>query len=256
MFRWYRDWRHQRILNRSSISDDDWSRAFGRLPLLQRLDADDSQELRRLTILFLHEKRLHGMGSVRLGLDMQLVIALQACLPILRLGLDWYDGWVSVLVYPDEFAVEHEWMDEDGVMHRVRRPLSGEAWQDGPVILSWNDVHHAGHVDGENLVIHEFAHKLDMRNGVANGYPPLHSDMSPQAWSTVFSDAFAHFQSVASRQDPLPFDDYAAESPAEFFAVVSEVFFEQPARIERHYPAVYEQLRRFYRQDPLSRTVA
>lgn len=252
MLRWYRQWRRGRTINRSPVTAAQWADAYRRLPLLDRLSDAERAALRELAILFLHGKRLHGLGGLQLRTDMQLLIALQACLPILRLGLDWYDDWVSVLVYPSGFAPQHEWTDEAGVVHQLRRPLSGEAWQDGPVVLSWNDVQHAGSIDGHNLVLHEFAHKLDMRNDVANGFPPLHGDMRPADWSQAFNAAFADFQAREQGHQALPFDDYAAESPAEFFAVVSEVFFEQPQRIRRHYPAVYEQLRLFYRQDPLA----
>jgi len=247
-----RRWRDGRIIARSPLTPGEWADAFARLPLLDRLTDAERVALRELAILFLHRKQLHGVGSVSLSRDMTLVIALQACLPILKLGLDWYDGWTSVLVYPDDFAVQHDEVDEAGVVHRVRRSLSGEAWQDGPVILSWNDVYHAGAIDGHNLVIHEFAHKLDMRNGVANGFPPLHGGMSAGEWSRVFSQAFADFQVREQHHRRLPFDGYAAESPAEFFAVLSEVFFERPDTIHTDYPAVYAQLRDFYRQDPLS----
>jgi Mlc titration factor MtfA (ptsG expression regulator) len=252
MLRWFRQWREKRIVARSTVTQAQWSQAFAQLPLLNNLGDDERDQLRRLAILFLDAKRLHGLGGLQLGTDRQLLIALQACLPILRLGLDWYDDWVSVLVYPGGFAPEHEWVDETGVVHRVRRPLSGEAWQDGPVILAWDDTCHAGDIDGSNLVIHEFAHKLDMRNGDANGYPPLHSDMRPEQWTEAFSTAFADFAAREERRQPLPFDDYALESPAEFFAVVSEVFFEQPERVQRYYPMVYRQLSLFYRQDPLA----
>lgn len=253
MFAALRRWRQQRILARSTVTVDCWERAFDRLPLLDSLAPAEHDALRDLATLFLHHKRLHGVGSVVLHQDMKLVIALQACLPILKLGIDWYDGWHSVLVYPDEFTVEHEEMDDTGVVHRVRRNLAGEAWDDGPVILSWNDVYHAGEVDGYNLVIHEFAHKLDMRNGQANGFPPLHADMSAQAWTAAFTAAYADFEQRERHGQQVPFDAYAAESPGEFFAVISEVFFEQPQVVRTHYPQVYEQLRSFYRQDPLAR---
>ena len=251
MFDRLKHWWRQRLIRRSTITPAQWQQAFARLPLLQWLDGTERDALRELAILFLQRKSLQGVGTVTLNTDMTLVIALQACLPILRLGLDWYDGWVSVLVYPGDFSPQRTRVDEAGVVHNYRDRLAGEAWQDGPVILSWNDVYHAGAIDGHNLVIHEFAHKLDMRNGVANGFPPLHTGMSAVTWSAVFSAAFADFQARQQHHKRLPFDGYAAESPAEFFAVLSEVFFERPDAIHADYPAVYQQLRDFYRQDTL-----
>lgn len=253
MFAAFERWRRRRIQRRSDIDAGQWQRAFDRLPLLDSLSDGERTRLRELATVFLHDKQLQGVGSVVLNRDMELVIALQACLPILALDLDWYRDWRTVLVYPDDFTVEHEEMDEAGVVHRVRRSLAGEAWQQGPVILSWNDVYHAGEIDGYNLVIHEFAHKLDMRNGQANGFPPLHPDMSPHAWTEAFSAAYDDFARRERHHRHLPFDAYAAESPAEFFAVISEVFFEQPGVIRTTYPAVYVQLCAFYRQDPLAR---
>lgn len=257
MFDRLKHWWRQRLIRRSTITPAQWQQAFARLPLLQWLDGTERDALRELAILFLQRKSLQGVGTVTLNTDMTLVIALQACLPILRLGLDWYDGWVSVLVYPGDFSPQRTRVDEAGVVHNYRDRLAGEAWQDGPVILSWNDVYHAGEIDGHNLVIHEFAHKLDMRNGVANGFPPLHGDMARAEWTDVFSAAFADFQArAAAGRAALPFDRYGAQSPAEFFAVLSEVFFELPAMIEHHYPAVYRLLCAFYRQDPLARMAA
>lgn len=253
MFRFLQRWRQQRILRKARWTEGQWVRAFTHLPLLHGLDAGQTARLRELATVFLYDKQLQGLGSVSLTPEMRMVIALQACLPILELGYDWYDGWQTVLVYPDDFAVVHDEVDEAGVVHRVRRHLAGEAWHDGPVILSWNDVREAGAVDGYNLVIHEFAHKLDMRNGAANGFPPLHAGMDARAWANDFSEAFDDFRHREQHHETLPFDGYAAESPGEFFAVLSEVFFEQPAAIKRPYPAVYRHLCDFYRQDPLAR---
>jgi Mlc titration factor MtfA (ptsG expression regulator) len=248
-----KQWWRQRIIDQSPITDEQWREAFSRLPLLKRLTEQEKLELRHLAVLFLHKKTLEGARGVQINESMSLIIALQACLPVLKLGLQWYQGWVSVIVYPDAYAPEHTYTDEAGVVHRVRRPLSGESWLRGPVILSWNDTLHSGAIDGHNLVIHEFAHKLDMLNGAANGYPPLHRGMSTTDWSTAFGNAFAQFEKQWQAGLPLPFDGYAAESPAEFFAVLSEIFFEQPERIAAVYPDVYAQLKVFYRQDPLEK---
>ena len=184
---------------------------------------------------------------------MTLVIALQACLPVLNLGLGGYGGWVSVIVYPTGFAPKRVFTDEYGVQHSVQSGLSGESWQRGPVVLAWDATENAGIIDGHNLVIHEFAHKLDMQNGIANGFPPLHIGMASAEWVEALSVGFDDFQYKCNHGKPIDIDCYASTSPAEFFAVLSEVFFERPIVIQQHYAAIYEQLRLYYRQDPLVR---
>ena len=160
-------------------------------------------------------------------------------------------------------------MDEAGVIHLTNDPMAGEAWLGGPVILSYEDVALAAdealRVAGYNVVIHEFAHKLDMRNGEPNGFPPLHAEMSVAAWKRAFTSGYEDFcrrvetaerlpeRRMEEALDELPIDPYAAESPSEFFAVGSEAFFETPELLAAAYPAIYEQLRLFYRQDPLAR---
>ena len=142
-------------------------------------------------------------------------------------------------------------------MHHAVEPASGESWLGGPVILSWEDTVAAMAgteiSQGYNVVIHEFAHKLDMLNGEANGFPPIHPDMSQQAWSEAFSKAYADFCRSIDEGEMMEIDPYAAESPAEFFAVISEAFFEIPLSVRIHFPAVYEQLALFYRQNPAQR---
>ena len=253
MFRLIRDWLERGVLERSTITQADWDAAFRSLPLLDRLADEEKVRLRRLAILFLHRKSIAGAHGLEITRPMALIVALQACLPILELGLDAYDGWTTIIVYPSGFAPERVIYDEYGVEHYVRDELSGEAWEQGPVLLSWDDTEYAGYEDGFNLVIHEFAHKLDMQNGDANGFPPLHRDMDPKAWTRIFSEGFEDFERCCERGDDLGIDCYAASSPAEFFAVLSEIFFERPDLLQRHYAAIYQQMRRYYRQDPLAR---
>lgn len=243
-------WRRRRLLQRHALPDAEWSAAVAALPLLRRLSADERQRLRELATLFLHEKDVSGAVGYRLRQDVRLKIAAQACLPILNLGLEYYAGWVSVIVYPDEFVPEHEYMDESGVVHVTRDVMIGESWERGPVILSAADAERSGNVDGVNVVIHEFAHKLDMLNGRADGFPPLHAGMSSAAWSHAFSTAYEDFCARVDAAEDTAIDPYAAENPAEFFAVLSEVFFELPQVLQQEYPAIYRQLSAFYRQDP------
>jgi len=245
--RWWRN----RIIARAPLDSAQWQRTLERLPFLRGLSAVERERLRQCVILFLHHKSIHGAGGLELDREMQLLIAAQACLPILNLDIDYYRGWVEVIVYPDEFVPRVQYTDDAGVVHTQREPHAGEAWLQGPVILSWADV--APSADGVNVVVHEFAHKLDMLNGDANGFPPLHGGMNREAWSHAFGSAYADFCRgvVAGREDAI--DPYAAESPGEFFAVLSEAFFETPRAVIDLYPRVYDQLRLFYRQDPAAR---
>ena len=249
MFKILKKWRQQRIITRNTISPGNWDKAVAQLSLLDYLSGEEKKTLQDLAILFLHEKEFFGAQGLEVSEEMTLLIALQACLPILHLGIDWYSGWSSIIVYPASFAPERTVMDEFGVAHNTRSELSGEAWQRGPVVLSWNHVEHAGIKDGHNVVIHEFVHKLDMQNGAADGFPPMHTDLNSKNWSKVFTDAFEDFQ-----HNPKPgLDRYAATAPAEFLAVLSEVFFEKPGLLRDTYPNVYESLSLFFKQDPIKR---
>jgi hypothetical protein len=254
MFAFIKDWLDRRVIAASAITPAQWQMAFRALPLLDGLGAGETRRLRHLAILFLHRKSIEGAHGLAITQSMALIIALQACLPVLALGLDCYDGWSTIIVYPSGFAPERVLRDEYGVEHHTRDALSGEAWQRGPVILAWDETEHAGFVDGHNLVIHEFAHKLDMQNGEANGFPPMHRNMDPEAWTRAFSAGFADFERRCERGDHFGIDCYAATSPAEFFAVLSEIFFERPELLQRHYGLIYEQMKLYYRQDPLTRT--
>ena len=186
---------------------------------------------------------------------MKIAIAAQACILILNLGLDYYRDWVEVIVYPDEFVPGREYRNEHGLVQRDNHAYAGQAWLHGPVILSWASVSTAWKNDGVNVVIHEFAHKIDMLNGDANGFPPLHADMNRQQWSETFTAAYEDLCRRVDQNEKADLDEYACESPGEFFAVVSETFFERPQMLERAYPAIYSQLSLFFRQDPLGRRV-
>ncbi|MCB1876948.1 MAG: zinc-dependent peptidase [Chromatiales bacterium] len=250
--KWLRERRRRRILSSFNWSQQAWDEVVPELAVLDPLPARDLIRLRDLATLFVHEKDLYGVRGLELTEPMQLAIALQACLPILALGMDWYRGWHSVVVYPEGFWSPREHIDEAGVLHEELRPLIGEAWESGPVILSWADVLGSGERDGENLVIHEFAHKLDMADGVVNGMPPLHKGLSRQAWIDDFTAAYDDLCERVDRDEPTGIDPYASEAPDEFFAVVSEAFFEIPEILNLAYPQVYRHLRDFYRLDPLA----
>ncbi|MEN8763885.1 MAG: M90 family metallopeptidase [Thiogranum sp.] len=249
MFKLFKAWRRQRIIKRSTVSSGSWEDAFQQLPLLDHLSEEERSRLRRLAILFLHEKSFVGAHDLEVSEEMRLLIALQACLPILQLGIDWYSGWTTIIVYPAGFAPKREVVDEFGLVHTVKDELIGEAWQRGPVILSWKDTETAGKLDGRNVVIHEFIHKLDMLNGAADGFPSMHNRSDAKDWSETFTAAYADFQN-----NPKPgLSRYGATAPAEFLAVLSEVFFEKPGLLNDAYPKVYEALSLFFKQNPVQR---
>lgn len=249
----FEKFRRRRILSRAALPEDLWRRVCAELPLLRGLSPEDLERLRDLAVLFLHTKDVSSAAGLELDDEMRLLIAAQACLPVLNLDLDWYDGWEEVIVYPAEFVPVHEYTDEAGVVHASRHPLAGEAWPQGPVILSWEDACRSGEADGINVVIHEMAHKLDMLNGSADGFPPLHREMRAQDWTRAFTEAYEDFQARVDAGEETAIDPYAAEHPAEFFAVLSEAFFEIPDVLLDGYPQVYRQLAGFYRQEPVVR---
>lgn len=246
-----------------------WRAAAEHWLFMRGLTAAEDDRLRDLAARFIAGKHFSGTHGLDVNEPMRVEIAAQACILVLELGIEWYDGWSEVIVYPSQFAPEREVVDEAGVVHVTRDAMSGEAWLGGPVVLSYEDVALAAdaeaRVAGFNVVIHEFAHKLDMLNGDPNGFPPLHEGMAPAAWKRALGEAYEDFcrrVDAAERQhgdraqaalDALPLDPYAAESAGEFFAVGSEAFFETPELLAPAYPAMYEQLRQFYRQDPLAR---
>ena len=246
-----------------------WNQATAEYQFVRRLTAEENRRLRLIASDFLSRKTFVGAADLEIDELIRIQIAAQACILILELDVDFYDGWREIIVYPGQFAKTHDVMDEFGVVHTTRDPLAGEAWLGGPVVLSHADVAHTENAvdrgDGYNVVIHEFAHKLDMLNGEANGYPPLHRGMSKETWKRTFLAAYLAFckqvdeaEALARRDggralDAIAIDPYAAESPAEFFAVISEVFFEMPEAVHDAFPAVYQQLKAFYKQDPLAR---
>ena len=233
---------------KSRVSDDLWQKTLHTLPFVQRLAVDEQNRLKTLVDRFLAEKEFTSAGGLILTDDICLSIATQGCLPILNLGLSAYADWVGIVVYPEEFVVERQIEDDTGVIHAFTDVISGEAWEGGPLLVSWSDVQMAG--DGYNVVIHEFAHKLDLLNGEADGMPLLHSGLDSETWETTLLAAYDDFCDRDDAGEDTRIDPYASENPAEFFAVLSECFFEIPATVDREYPAVFNLLKRYYRQSP------
>lgn len=245
---------HRYILHHHAIKHGIWATVTEELRLLQGMSSVEKAHLRELSTLFLHQKRIIGI-EIHITEEMRGIVAAQACLPILALGIELLAGWSDVIIYPDAFRVSRDETDEYGIVHHNNRILSGEAWSRGPVILSWNDVErdlHALH-QGHNVIVHEIAHKLDMLNGRANGMPPLHVAMQATQWTAALSSAYKQLNQRLEHHHRVCVNPYAAASPAEFFAVFSEYFFCTPDILQTHFANVYEQLRLYYRQDPFSR---
>jgi len=256
VFETIRRWKQKRILATSAIPEPLWREALEALPFLAIYTEAELARLRQQVVLFLSAKSIVPARDFRVTPLMRVMIAIQACVLTLNLGPHYYDGWENVVVYPDEFITGLEYEDEAGVVHRRDEPLAGEAVPGGPVILSWPDVEASADWSsaGMNLVIHEFAHKLDMRGGEANGCPPLHPDMPRRIWQKTMAASYEHFRQRMEKGEETEIDPYAAESPAEFFAVLSEIFFVEPTLLQMEYLDVYRLFAQFYRQDPGSRT--
>ena len=242
----------ERALQRRAIPDDLWQLTLARYPFLARRDAADLAELRRLCSLFLDSKEFSGAHGLQVSDDMAVAIAAQACLPVLRLGLRPYDGFVGIVVHPDEVQVRREFVDDDGVVHEYDDVLAGEAMEGGPVMLSWSDVSAAGESAdwGYNVVVHEFAHVLDMGDGLADGIPPLPGDAERSRWEAVLMADYEAFCARVDAGEDTVLDPYGAESPEEFFAVASEAFFVAPTDMRDEHPALYTLLADYYRQQP------
>ncbi len=235
-----------------ALDEEAWHDALAQ-PVFDGLDDDERARLRDLARQILADKDFSGAGGAEVDDYMRTAIAAFAALPVLNLDADAYAGWREIVIYPAEFIHEGHETDEIGVVHHVRHVRSGEAMYGGPLVLSWDDVAASGGGEGYNVVIHEFAHKLDMRNGAVDGLPPLPAGMRVAEWSAAFSAAYEDFTRRVERGEETAIDPYAAENPAEFFAVLTECFFEWPEAVREAYPAVYDQLARFYRQDPFKR---
>ncbi|HWD16914.1 MAG TPA: M90 family metallopeptidase [Casimicrobiaceae bacterium] len=247
--------RERRVLRTRALPDMLWRDACAALPFLRIYNAAELARLRDLVVLFLHAKSIVGARDHEVTGLQRTVIAIQACVLVLNLDLSLYDGFENVVVYPGEFVPTGEFEDEFGVVHERDDALAGEAMHGGPVILSWPDVEASAdwEVAQMNLFIHEFAHKIDMADGDANGCPPLPDDAARDAWHRALTRAYDDFVRRVDAGEDTAIDPYAAEAPAEFFAVLSEVFFAEPSLLVDQYPDVYAAFAGFYRQDPVMR---
>ncbi|BET43180.1 DgsA anti-repressor MtfA [Atlantibacter hermannii] len=249
MIKW--PWKTSESTSTSSLP---WDDAFT-LPVLAGFSASEQQKLIRLAERFLQQKRLVPLQGFELDELKTARIALLFCLPVLELGVEWLDGFHEVLIYPAPFVVDDEWEDDIGLVHNQRSVQSGQSWQQGPVVLNWLDIHDSFDVSGFNLIVHEVAHKLDMRNGDrANGVPFI-ALRDVAGWEHDLHAAMSNIQDEIDLvgENATSIDAYAATDPAECFAVLSEYFFSAPLLFAPRFPSLWQRFCQFYRQDPLKR---
>ena len=225
-----------------------------RMPAFARLPVDLQLQVKKHVQVLVAEKPFIGCAGLEVTDEMRVLIAAQAALLLLHRQADYFGNLRQVLVYPGAFVVDREHADGSGLTHATRRALSGESWQQGQLLLSWDDVlaGAADPDDGHNVVIHEFAHQLDQERGRANGAPWLGRREAYGRWAHVLSAEFDRLRQRLARGEHGVIDPYAATDPAEFFAVVSEHFFEQPAALAAAHHALYAEFARLYRCDPLA----
>jgi Mlc titration factor MtfA (ptsG expression regulator) len=230
-----------------------WQAALARYNFLGKLPAPQRERLRMLAARFLDTKEFHGAGGLQVTDEMAVAVAAQAVLPVLHLGLSWYDDFVGIVLHPGEVLARRSEMDEAGVVHDWQEVLAGEAMEGGPVMLSWSDVHGAGEsaAQGYNVVIHEFVHKIDMRDGAPDGCPPLASRQARQAWLALMQAQYEAFREkviVAERfgGEPPWLDPYGATAIDEFFAVASEAYFVNRPRFEQEFAPLAPLFDSFY----------
>jgi Mlc titration factor MtfA (ptsG expression regulator) len=252
MFGWLRRRRGPRAIPHAL-----WQRVMDRFPFLADLPPADAARLRAFTGEFLDGKEFHGAQGFTITDDVAVCIAAQAVLPVLHLGLSWYDDFVGIVVHPDEVMARRTVTDDDGVVHHYNEVLAGEAMDGGPVMLSWRDVSQAGQTarDGYNVVVHEFVHKIDMRDGQPDGCPPLPTAGARQAWLAVMQAEYGAFREqviMAERfgGEPTWLDPYGAESVDEFFAVACEAYFVNRERFGRSFSPLLSLFDSFFRFQP------
>lgn len=248
---WQR-WRRARL--RAGVFPSAWRSVLRRrVPLVARLPANLQLRLKQDMRVFLAEKPFMGCAGLQVSDEMRVTVAALACLPLLGARRGYYPQLHRILLYPDAFMARHSQAYDDGVYSDGLQALSGQSWAEGQVILSWPDVVQgaADPHDGRNVVIHEFAHQLDQAKGFANGAPLLKTRQAYRAWSSVMQVEFDALHRRLEAGEEGLIDAYAATNPAEFFAVCSEVFFEQASALAAQHPQLFAQLRAYYRIDPL-----
>lgn len=248
---WIPHWRLKRAMSRPF--PEDWVRILERsLPVYPRLPAELRERLHRLIQHFLHEKHFTAAGGLEMTDEIRVTIAAEACLLIINRPAGVYPMLRYIVVYPGAFWVDHEDIDEAGVVDPEPREMLGESWHNGKVILAWDSVVRGARnfVDGQNVVLHEFAHQLDQESGYADGAPLLGGEHSYRSWAEILGEAYEVLRDSSRGGRESLLDEYGASHPAEFFAVATETFFERPNQMARHHQRLFEALQAYYRVDP------
>lgn len=254
LFKKIENWRIISTLKKHPVRFSQW-KTVREIACIKYMSSVEKARLRVICAMLLQQKTFIGVQGLQLTDEMKLLVAAQASVPILKLGLNYYSAFVQVSIYPSAFWVERKIIDASGVIHYEKALLAGEAWSHGPIILSWDDIQRDLKQKGvgHNVIIHEFVHKIDMLNQGANGVPPFSSNTDSENWGEVFRTAFQRLSRNVQHNKKLCLNAYGATSPAEFLAVVSEHFFTEPTELKAHYPRVYHELKLFYAQDPAAR---
>lgn len=250
MFDFFKERRRKAICERPFLAE--WETIVrDNVPYFERLGAEDQDKLRDLIKIFLEEKRFEGCGGLDIDDEIRVTIAAQACILILRHD-DLYPDLEVVLVYPSTYVDKRPRTVEGGIVIDEPEVRLGESWSRGVVVLAWDAVLHGATDlrDGKNVVFHEFAHQLDTEDGAADGAPVLEKRVAYGPWARVLGAAYNGLVRDEREGEHTLLDTYGATNPAEFFAVVTEMFFERPKALRTRHPALYEQLRGFYQQDP------
>ncbi|MCD5416715.1 zinc-dependent peptidase [Candidatus Bipolaricaulota bacterium] len=248
---WFKERRRKKIGRREFSSA--WRQTIERnIPLVRYFPPGDREELERHIQVFLAEKRFEGAGGLAMTDEIRVTIAAQACVLLLHRKTDYYPGLYSIIVYPHAYLAHRSDQDSMGIVTEGMQSRLGESWTQGAIVLSWDDVKSgaAGMNDGHNVVFHEFAHQLDAESGEVDGIPILPHRSRYRAWAQVFGEEYAKLQQDIERGQEILLDRYGATNPAEFFAVATEFFFEKPKQLKGKLPRLYDELSRYYKQDP------
>lgn len=249
---WLKKWRRNKIANRQFPQQ--WLQILEKdVPLYNHLPANDKAELQKHILIFLAEKQFEGCGGLEITDQIKIIIAASACMLLLHRTTDYYPGLYSILVYPTAFITNRKQYLPGGVIAEGPEALCGESWHRGSVVLSWDDVKHgtADIHDGQNVVFHEFAHQIDSTAGAGDSSSILKSSSSFIAWARVLQKDYQKLKQAAKHNHSALLDKYGATDPAEFFAVATEFFFEKPRQLKDAHPELYNELKRFYHQDPV-----
>ena len=236
-----------------AVFKDEWIALLnGNVPLYSRLPEDLRSRLHERIARFISSTRFEGCNGLDLTEEMILTVAAQACLLVLNREGEPYPELRNVYLYPGSFSSVQKRQDAFGIVTEGEVHRLGESWETGTVILSWSSVEHGARNihDAENVTFHEFAHQLDHEDGATDGAPPLPSRDAYRSWARVFRENYADFHKLLENGKQTLIDPYGATNPAEFFAVVTETFFEKPRQLHKKRPDLYAELKEFYGLDP------